>query len=401
MTNDELKDLMSKGSFFPEPTEPELTVTTKTPTISIITFGREESHITARKQLNQWLKQWDFLEAKDIVMRLTSEDDQPHQSALWELYLNSLFRSLGYSVSHEPLSGASSGAAKITSPDFKIDGHGESFLVEAVTISRTPSKTNKKLWRDLLSYLEEHTRADYWIGINPIASSDAPPKMRKILLEINEYLDSYSPPDPEVIGTYEFDRFTIKVEGWEFELHAHRVPEGLTLKSFVGMSGNLDGGAITDTGDLRSQILYKRSKYGADLPHKLVIAVLENSFMGGLDDHHRKAALFGEEFVTWNPDGTTSSGRHPNGIWNNGKVDTRLLGLLLLSGMRFGAQELHLPQFWANPYGDQSVDQLFPMTTWKANGNQYEKIEGIESWNPLIPFSEDGPVLGPAPDRAQ
>ena len=381
--SDELRILMASGSFFPEPSTTELIVTSATSTISILHSGVDARHTSARQQLNRWLAQWDFPDVKDIIMRLTSENEQHHQSARWELYLNSLFRSLGFSVEHEPLAMKSSGGEKAESPDFLIKKEGTSLLVEAVTISKAPKETEKKLWAELVSYLQKHQRKDFWIGITPIASSTFPPKMKIILSQINAYLDAYDPPVLSGSDPGEIDYFPICVDGWELELHAHRMPEGEPLDSFVGMWGNMDSGAITDTSDLRAQVLFKRSKYGKDLPHRFVIAVLENSFMGGLDETHRRGALFGEETVTWNSDGSTSRGRKANGIWNNGKIDSRLSGLLLLAGMRFGADELLLPEFWTNPYLDDSLHNLFPFTIWKAMGTTYVKSEGLEYWNPL------------------
>jgi len=386
LSSNELRVLMESGSFFPEPSPSGLVVTSATPVISILHRGVDERHASGRRQLNRWLAQWDFSDVKDIIMRLTSEDEQHHESAKWELYLNSLFRFLGFSVKYEPLSMSGSGGEKVTSPDFLIEKDGTSLLVEAVTISKAPKETAKKLWLELLSYLQKHQRDDFWIAVNPISSSVMPPKMKTILDQINAYLDAYDPPTLAEGEPVEIDYFTVSVEGWELELHAHRISEGGTLDSFVGMWGNLDSPVITDISDLRSQVLFKRAKYGRNLPHKFVIAVLENSFMGGMDATHRLGALFGEEVVIFNTDDdSTSGGRKPNGVWNNGKIDTRLSGLLLLAGMQFSAEELPLPEFWVNPSLGDSLNSLFPFTIWTVEGNTCSKTAGLESWNPLAP----------------
>src|SRR5690606_4523989 len=110
--------------------------------------GVDEHHTSGRNQLNRWLAQWDFPDVKDIIMRLTSEDEQHHDSAKWELYLNSLFRFLGFSVKYEPLSMTGSSREKVSSPDFLIEKDGTSLLVEAVTISKAPQETDKKLWME-------------------------------------------------------------------------------------------------------------------------------------------------------------------------------------------------------------------------------------------------------------
>jgi len=383
LSSDELRARMMSGSFFPEPSESDFNVTSATPVIAILHYGVDERHTSARKQLNRWLVQWNCADVKDIVMRLTSEREQHHESALWELYLNSLFIHLGFSVIHEPLSLNTFGNEKAASPDFLIEKDGALLLVEAVTISRTPKETDKKIWTDILDYLQKQRRADFWIGINPTTSTTSPPRKTEILAQINSYLDSCDSIIDSGDEQWTLDYFPICVDGWEFELRAQRISEGTTFDSFVGMWGNLDTGVITDTSDLRSQIMFKRSKYGKELPHNFVIAVLENSFMGGIDDFHRFGALFGEAQVHFHDDGSVTNGRKANGIWNNGKIDTRLSGLLLLAGMRFGADELPLPEFWINPYMNDSLQNLFPFTFWRADGDSYSKTLGLKSWNPL------------------
>lgn len=380
-STDDLRGMMQSGTFFPEPPEVVFDITAATPSISVLHRGTDEYHKAVRQRVNSWLSHWDFPEVRDVVMRLTSEDQQPHESALWELYLNSLFRDLGFSVKHEPLSLANGGGGKAESPDFLIEKDGVQILVEAVTISREPTQTEKKLWIELLGYIQKHRRDDFWIGIRPIASSNTPPKMKAILAKINTYLDSFEPFPDDGIEAVDREDFRISVEGWELELHAHRMPEGEPIDVFVGMWGNLNSGVITDTSDLRSQIDFKRSKYGKDLPYKFVIAVLENSFMGGLDDVHRLGALFGEWVVNFHSNGTSTNGRKPNGLWNNGKTDTHLSGLLLLGGLNVGASQLQLPEFWTNPYLDNSLHELFPFSIWKLEGETYSKTSGLDFWN--------------------
>ena len=380
-STDDLRGLMQSGTFFPEPFKAEFVITAATPSISVLHRGTDEYHKAVRQRINGWLKHWDFPDVRDVVMRLTSEDQQPHESALWELYLNSLFRDLGFSVIHEPLALPNGEGEKAESPDFLIEKDGVQFLVEAVTISREPTQTEKKLWTDLLSYIQKHRRDDFWIGIRPISSSSTPPKMKKILAQINTYLDSFDPSSQEEISLVDREDFRICVEGWELELHAHSMPEGEPIDVFVGMWGNLDSGVITDTSDLRSQIEFKRSKYGKDLPHRFIIAVLENSFMRGLDDVHRLGALFGDWVVNFHVDGTSTNGRKPNGIWNNGKRDAYISGLLLLAGINIGAEQIRLPEFWTNPYLDNSLHDVFPFSIWKLDGETYSKTSGLDFWN--------------------
>lgn len=324
------------------------------------------------------MNDWDFSERKDIIARLQSKSDAQHEGAVWELFLNSFFRHLGYCVSRDPL--ANTGKT----PDFKVRKYLTSFYLEATISSDDPKSPAEKHWISLVSEIEKIERDDFYISLQPVRSSSITPKSRKFVDAINAILDMLDYDSLTGAVASEISEENISVGDWEIRIRPLRRDVRTKDGIFIAIRGNVNSPMITDLQDLRSKIEGKRKRYGKlDAPY--VIAILENSFFASDDRWHRFGALFGQEAVQISTDGSSKSVRMTDGIWDIDKGKTSVEGLLLLSRLVVTLPHLELPELWINPLIPKSkLHQKIPLTNLMRQGDNYEVNKRATQWDGLI-----------------
>jgi hypothetical protein len=372
-----LQSLRDKEKYFLEPEEPAEEFPFNVPDITILRNSADPLAALGRQRLNLWLNQWPFEDKKDLLARVESTSSSQHDGAVWELYLNSLFRHLGFKVEREPQ------AILGTTPDFKISKFDRTYYVEASISSREASSTQEKHWEKLVTEVDKVRRDDFFISFQPSRTSTEHPRSKKIISDINLFLDSLN--YEEVLNDHflSIPEVTIHERNWEIRVTAMpKKPRGFSTH-FIGLYGDASNGMITDLGDLRKKIEEKRRHYKG-LKHPLILAILENSFAGSDDNWHRFGALFGQEAFRLPPNGDPIPYRQSGGTWDGRKREKEISALLLLNRFPLTFPKLNPPELWISPrYLGRPIHQDFPLTHLRLNGASYEMEPVDMNWNGL------------------
>ncbi len=363
--------------YFPEPKEPARTFPIYVSDIEILRKSVDPLAVMGRRRLNRWLRNWNFPDKKELLVRLNSSSAADHDGAVWELYLNSLFRYLGFYVERDPLK------IKGKTPDFRITRFAKTYYVEATSVSREPSSPSQKHWRDLVNKVDSISRDDFFITFHPSQTSSRTPRSTQVVKQINTFLDSLDYEELCLAGHLDRPELIIRDNEWEIRVSPiPKSPKGVT-EGLIGLCGNAETGMISDLEDLRTKISKKRKRYGP-LDAPFIIAILENSFVGSDDKWHRFGALFGNDALRISPNGESQSIRQDNGIWSARKKESYVEGLLLTARLPITFPDLGLPELWINPnVATSQLDAVLPFSFLCLQEDKYELTASEFSWNGL------------------
>ena len=364
-------------TFIPEPERPLAKYKNSTTKYERIAFFDDDQAKLARRRLNKWLNDWNFPDRKELVGRLKANDDRHFDGVVWELYLNSFLKQSGFIVKrirHTP--GQSS-------PDFLVRRFGQSFYLEATSISEAAIKPSDSHWKQLLDYLEQIENSDFYFSIHPEKITNEPPQMKKIKREILDYLESLDYVELSKLSYLEIPEQFISIKGWEIRVKAiprsSREYDGVS----IAMHGTSGSGFITDLHDLRDKIEDKRLKY-KNLEHPLVLAILENAFFGSDDKWHRIGALFGQQALLLGANGEAKDIRKNDGTWDIHLGESKVSALILQSRLNIILPKFDKGEIWLNPNGSQNeVLKHLPLDTYWLQGNEIAKRVERSSWNAI------------------
>jgi hypothetical protein len=377
---DLLRERTASGNYFPEPTGPEPKFLLNTPNIEMIRFGRSIHHSLARAKINRWLVDWKFNNLNELIGRLESKLSSQHEGAVWELFLNSMFRSFGYKVERDSRSGSGE------PPDFLVHTHLTKFYVEATCISSALKSTQEKNWVALVCAIETIERDDFFIDLNPTKLSNDVPKSSAFIREIKTFLDQF---DYEASAEWTNENTPtkrIEIGNWEIDVRASRRSTRGNQGLFIRMRGSGRSALVTDLEDLTLKIQSKRKRYGK-LKYPYVIAILENSFPLGNDNWHRYGALFGQEEVLISGDGSYKLNRKSGGVWEINKGKTDINSLLLLDRLNLWEGLHTLPELWTNPnLSNNWFHKILPFQYWRLKGEEYQKFRQPIYWTGVDRF---------------
>lgn len=232
---------------------------------------------------------------ESLKIRLTSDVEETHDSAFFELLLHELFRSRGYTlVAVEP---EVPGSTK--RPDFLFRNRdGAQFYVEAVSATGTSSVDRGRTRHrdDIRRVVDSIRHPNFWLGLHEGNLPGAPVATTRLRREIERWLDSLPPPtsvERESLRPREHaKRFRIG-SGTE-SVHLTATPRNLSRGRAPRGVGVISHGVriAADTADiLRQKVEKKANRYGRTLPFPLVIAV--NALMEVQDDTDVDDAIFG------------------------------------------------------------------------------------------------------------
>lgn len=363
--------------YFPEPKSPVIKFPRYVPDIEIYKNSDHPLAVLGRLRLNSWLRDWNFQDKKDLLARLNSKSTEDHDGAVWELYLNSLFKFLGFHVERDPL------RKHGKTPDFRITRYGKRYYVEATSVSRGPSSPTQKHWQNLVNKVDAIQRDDYSITFHPSRTSDRAPRAKQIIKQIATFLDSLDYDQLCRDGILNRPEILVRDNDWEIRVSPIvKKPMGESV-FFIALCGSADSGLISDLEDLRNKISKKRKRYGR-LDAPFIIAILENSFAASNDRWHRFGALFGNEALRLSPSGDTKSIRIENGIWSARKKESYVEGLMLFDRLQTTFSELGRPELWMNPNIESSkLQEEFPFPYLKLREEMYDFTQTDFLWNGL------------------
>ena len=377
MSEAELAGRAQSGLFFLEPSGPEPIFYSNTSAIEIVQSSQDDHHILARARLNSWLKAWDFGDLSELVPRLMSRFSSQHEGAVWELFINAMFRHLGFAVTRDPRRDEGN------TPDFLMQGHGVTFFVEATCVPSGAKLAQEKNWLDLVSKIETLQRDDFYISLQPVQMSDETARSSYFCSKITGFLDGLDYEESAHWTVDDLPTKAIKFGNWEIEIRVLRRAQREEPSGIIGMRGVGSSGIIPDLDNLKVKIHEKRKRYYG-LDHPYFIAILENSFFASDDVRHRFGALFGREAIRLYEDGSSEWFRHPDGVWDVVKGERNVEGLLLSSHLLIWAEEIELPEFWTNPnIPNGEVSSKLALSQFTLEGEMYVQTGSPRSWNGL------------------
>ena len=248
-----------------------------------------------RDLFETWVAALPLEHRASVIGHLRSGEDDKFESAFWELYLHQVVTGSGYEVAiHPNIPGTSK------QPDFLVYGEVP-FYLEAVAVSARPErKASGRRLAQVQAILDE-VRVDGWslsfdwyvVGLAPIKST----KLRDDLLR---WLDGLDPVDVAWrLGRAHDDeedagRFLFRDAGWHLEFKA--LPTGVQDSPLVLMRGTGRAVGVDNVTGVTKALDSKANRYGRNLPHPLVTAVLSNT-EARTKDFEFRSVLYGDPFL--------------------------------------------------------------------------------------------------------
>ena len=295
---------------------------------------------------------------KDLRGRLRA-DNAASWSAFLELYLHEMFRRAGYRVIVHP--DVPSGSYH---PDFLVEGHGESFYVEATMPGPSGDGVGRAQRRAaFLDTIQGCQNRDFFLSLDRLEVGERPARGRRVRGLIERWLHGL---DPDVVSYEDLRRepFVWNEDGWRAEFSAIPIsPEhrGRPDHRAIGVYADGDVEFIDDAPAMRAALSAKAKKY-ADLDRPLVIAL--GTYIWDHDLWHSTNALYGHAAVTWweDADGTRGHAqtRRPDGFfgvthsWDNEQVSA------ILHVNQLQPHHLHRTEvtLWPHPASSHPWDAL-------------------------------------------
>lgn len=338
-----------------------------------------------RELLEDWFREYpDDTPADKSKTKLRkafqNRDEGQHLGAWWELYIHTLFRRLGYSVTvHPEVAGIS------TRPDFIVNSGPSSMYVECTVVSATdgPITQNPAVEAAIYDAINTVTNPNFLITLTIKQEGTEQPSVRRIAGPLESWLGTLDPD--EVLTDVESARqrgelavvpkLDLQVRDWVLTFKAWPNPPDQRYGGGRLLGALPASGAFVETNVKRiyEAVKDKGGHYGklGMLEYPLVVAVLSvNNFAGEEDVTD---AMFGGKAIRVLPGDRASVQyyRKSDGYWRGPDSDrgARVSAVLFSHDMRPWSVESHLPSVWINPWATKGLDHHLPLrTTTETHG---------------------------------
>lgn len=305
-------------------------------------------------------------------------DEGQHLGAWWELYIYTLYRRLGYSVTvHPEVPGIS------TRPDFLVTSGASSMYVECTVVSATdgPITQNPAVEAAIYDAINTVTNRNFLIALTIKHEGTEQPRVRSIAGRLESWLESLDPDDVLADTESATERGELAVVP---ELDLQVRDWVLTFKAWPNAPDKRYGGgrllgALPASGafvEANAERIYKAVKdkgghYGelGALDKPLAVAVLSVNNFAGEDDV--TDAMFGNKAIRFIPGDRSSVQpyRNTDGYWRGPGRGARVSAVLFSHDIRPWSVADHLPSVWLNPWTTKGLDHHLPLrTTTETNG---------------------------------
>jgi hypothetical protein len=347
-----------------------------------------------RTQLDEWYTAFPDADG-DLLKRFRSRDPRQHYPAWWELYIYTLLRKLGYSVTIHPEISDSTGR-----PDFLAERGDESFYVEAAAVFSgiiAPGRRGQieaKI-KDILESIPAH---EVMVKFDFTRIGDTTPRRRAITQPIEEWLSTIDADDllaRSALGACREFAFG----DWAVELTPiprSREFRGCPDNTLLGTGGAI-AGFTDDAAKLRAAIRRKGKHYGTpDRP--LVVAVLAaNGFVG---EDEIVGALFGAVQVRVNiQTGEQSYTRSRDGVWvgKSGPAAKRISAVMLGISVLPNGCATRPVRVWHHYEPTHPFTAELPLPTARVGADgSIDYTEGSASPAEILALAPDWPGPGPS-----
>ena len=354
-----------------------------------------------RDVLDVWFADYPRDAAADLRARYRDADSRQHVAAWWELYLFTLYRRLGYSVTVHPSVPNGSGQ-----PDFLIARQGEELYVEAVAVNSGVVDGDgrhgaRESW--IYDLINEAHSPNFHVQLEFERVGMQRPKAAEIVRPLEDWLASL---DPDAVAraldaSEEVPELHLPVRDWTL------IFTPLPIKpDRRGKAGRLLGlypasaGFVNDKTMVRKALERKRRQFG-QLDKPFVVALLATSSF--MDDEDIAQALFGSETVQYrvnDPAFEPRTIRQRDGFWMPGTRPrgTRVSAVLVGKSLMPWTCARELPRVWVNPWATHPLTGTEPFAaTWaddqpaftsqEASAKAFEVLGLPENWpGPEPPF---------------
>ena len=314
-----------------------------------------------RATLQAWYERYPDVSG-DLRSRFRQDTPRQHVAAWWELYVYTLFDSLGYEVDVHP--DADTGKC----PDFLISREDDRTYVECMVLFEEESyaESDSQAW--LFERINDVESADFMVDLTIEEVGTQRPSAKEIVKPIEQWLDSL---DWQMVSERlgkggEAPEQTFACRDWRIRLGAWPVRPDRR-----GDSGRLIGTYLVanaeprrDEEQLRAVLAKKGSRYGPAQP--LMLAIL--TWSSFVDERDVTNALFGSVAVKYFENSSIRPWmvRLRNGYWRPGDPPrgARVAGVL------FGDHMLkpwnptsNLPLLYINPWATTASGVRTPFGT--------------------------------------
>lgn len=352
--------------------------------------GRVEAqHV--RDFLNHWVSEYPASEHKEMIARISSGDHRNFQSAIFELAIFSILRSLKCSITIHPE--LPNGSPK--HPDFLVvTPEGESVYVEAV-LAADYSEADiaaRKRTDVVLNAIEKIDSPNFFVGVEAEGHPERPPSGKGLRKVLEQWLARL---DPDVVAknvqTHGHDaipKMEWKNEGWVITFEA--IPKKQERRGqgqrVIGML--LNGVRWMNVWEpIRDAVKSKGNHYG-ELPHPLLIAINVDDW--SVDRIDEMQGLFGQEEYVFSVNDTSAPPimrRTPNGAWfgRRGPQYTRVSGAWIFGSLNPWNIVSRKHTVYFNPWAKMLLPSFFTILS-------HAKVEEEKmKWNEGVSLAE---VLG-------
>jgi hypothetical protein len=248
-----------------------------------------------RALVQDWLNQvQDDAAYRDLRARMRS-DNAPNYSAFLELYLHEMLRRAGYRLTiHPDVPGSTN------HPDFLVEGHGESFYLEATMPGPRGGATGAGQRRAaFLDTMQGVRSKNFYLSLDELVVGPRPLRGTVVRDAVDRWLSSLD-PDRLSWERSSQEPFRWAKDGWEVQFTAlpvspqHRgKPDHRPLGIYADLAASFDDdGAI-----IRNAVAAKAGRYGVgDVP--LVVAV--GTFIWDHDHWDSTNAFYGHDVLVLN-----------------------------------------------------------------------------------------------------
>lgn len=344
--------------------------------------ARKESD-NVRQFLNKWVNCFPKKEAIEIISRIKSGDKIAFDSAVFEVFLYSIIKCLGYHIDIHPE--LDNGSKK--RPDFLVrTPNGDEFYLEAVLASEDSKekKAKEQIKNVVLEAINSINSPDFFIGINAEGDPNTPPSSKKLCNFITLWLTQL---DPDIViknveknGLDSIPSIIWKHEGWciEFEAIPKNPEKRGKGQKVIGLHSNGFREVKTWKSIIKA-IRSKGSRYG-ELKKPFIIAICVDEF--SIDRYDETQALFGQEELIINIETPTilpKKRRAPNGAWlgPQGIQYTRVSGVWIFNSVNPWNLVTRQNTLYFNPWAQFSIpDELQTVNHAIVVGSELEWVEG-------------------------
>ncbi|WP_457142285.1 hypothetical protein [Mycobacterium sp. URHB0021] len=345
--------------------------------------------------MEAWYGEYPESSKTDLRSRFREPGAGQHYGAWWELYIYTLYRRLGYSVTTHPELPNTS-----RQPDFLVSrGQASAYIECAVSFAVTGSgkrSSGQQAW--IFEATNQAKNPDFFVDLEIRRSGTERPKASEIVRPLENWLSSLdaNSVSTEIASGKGVPELVLDIRGWQLEYSAwpvepeHRGEKGRILGIYPVSEAFINN----ETQRVRSIVRRKGGRYG--LPDKpLVLAILNTS--GFIEETEVAEALFGSiavEYYQGDPQSVRWV-RRRDGYWRQGPPIRGSRVSAVLHGENIYPWRVctAVPKLWINPWAEMPLGAQLPFEarTARDTGEVFPAAEASVSGPALFDLPPDWP----------